>query len=79
MFGSIGMNELLLIMLIALIVIGPKKLPEIGRAIGKSIAEFRRATQEIKESIEAEDISFPEETIDSVAGAKKEGKKDGDR
>ncbi len=77
MFGSIGMPELLVIFLIALIVIGPKKLPEIGKAIGRGIAEFRRATQEIKESIEIEedemDISVPEDAVDSVAGTK-EGK-----
>jgi len=89
MFGSIGMPELLLIFLIALIVIGPKKLPDIGRAIGKGIAEFRRATQEIKESIEVEeeelDIGKPEEPVDSIAGTREKkdlGEKekgDGDR
>ena len=76
MFGSIGMPELLVIFLIALIVIGPKKLPEIGRAIGKGIAEFKRATQEIKESIEIEeedlDISVPEDDVDSIAGTKQD-------
>lgn len=74
MFGSIGMPELLVIFLIALIVIGPKKLPDIGRAIGKGIAEFRKATQEIKESVELNeeelDIETPEETVDSIAGTK---------
>ena len=48
MFG-IGMPELLLIMALALIVLGPKKLPELARALGKGLAEFRRATDEIKE------------------------------
>jgi len=84
MFGSIGMPELLVIFLIALIVIGPKRLPEIGRAIGKGIAEFKKATEEIKESIEVEDEDIinpePEEMIDSVSGKKeKEEKKDGER
>ncbi len=84
MFGSIGMPELLVIFLIALIVIGPKKLPEIGRAIGKGIAEFKKATEEIKESIEVEDEDIinpePEDMIDSISGKKeKEEKKDGDR
>ncbi|RLB11757.1 MAG: twin-arginine translocase subunit TatB [Deltaproteobacteria bacterium] len=92
MFGSIGMPELLVIFLIALIVIGPKKLPDIGRAIGKGIAEFRRATQEIKENINLDeedlDIGEPEEAVDSIAGTKekekedlgkKEKKDDGDR
>ncbi|MEE9144288.1 MAG: TatA/E family twin arginine-targeting protein translocase [Candidatus Binatia bacterium] len=48
MFG-IGMPELLLILALALIVLGPRKLPEIARSLGKSLAEFRRATDELKE------------------------------
>jgi len=47
MFG-IGMPELLLILALALIVLGPKKLPELARALGKGMAEFRRATDELK-------------------------------
>jgi TatA/E family protein of Tat protein translocase len=47
MFG-IGMPELLLILGLALIVLGPKKLPELARALGKGLAEFRRATDELK-------------------------------
>ncbi len=48
MFG-IGMPELLLILALALIVLGPKKLPELAKALGKGLAEFRRATDEIKD------------------------------
>jgi TatA/E family protein of Tat protein translocase len=48
MFG-IGMPELLLILGLALIVLGPKKLPELARALGKGLAEFRRATEELKD------------------------------
>ncbi|MGH7871853.1 MAG: twin-arginine translocase TatA/TatE family subunit, partial [Candidatus Binatia bacterium] len=48
MFG-IGMPELLLILGLALIVLGPKKLPELARALGKGLAEFRRATDELKD------------------------------
>jgi Tat protein translocase TatB subunit len=48
MFG-IGMPELLLILGLALIVLGPKKLPELARALGKGMAELRRATDEIKD------------------------------
>jgi Tat protein translocase TatB subunit len=48
MFG-IGMPELLLILALALIVLGPKKLPELARALGKGLAELRRATEEIKD------------------------------
>ncbi|BCR02967.1 Sec-independent protein translocase protein TatA [Desulfuromonas versatilis] len=53
MFG-IGMPELLLILALALIVIGPKKLPDIAKALGKGLAEFRRATEELKSSINDE-------------------------
>lgn len=48
MFG-IGMPELLLILGLALIVLGPKKLPELAKALGKGMAEFRRATDELKD------------------------------
>ena len=54
MFGSIGFPELLIIMTIALLIFGPKKLPEVGRSIGKAIREFRKTSDEIKEKIEEE-------------------------
>jgi Tat protein translocase TatB subunit len=53
MFG-IGMPELLLILALALIVIGPKKLPDIARALGRGLAEFKRATEEFKNTIHEE-------------------------
>ncbi|HUI44880.1 MAG TPA: TatA/E family twin arginine-targeting protein translocase [Nitrospirota bacterium] len=53
MFG-LGFPELLLIFVIALIVFGPKKLPEIGRSIGRALAEFKRASEEFQESMKAE-------------------------
>ena len=52
MFGNIGLPEMMLIMAIALIVFGPKKLPEIGRSIGKAIREFKKSTEEIKDRFE---------------------------
>ena len=54
MFGSIGFPELLVILTIALLIFGPKKLPEVGRSIGKALREFRRTSDEIKEKIEDE-------------------------
>ncbi len=53
MFG-LGFPELLLIFVIALIVFGPKKLPELGRSIGRAMAEFKKASEEFKESMQAE-------------------------
>jgi TatA/E family protein of Tat protein translocase len=51
MFG-IGMPEFLLIMAIALIVIGPKKLPDLAKSLGKALGEFKKATSELKDSLE---------------------------
>jgi sec-independent protein translocase protein TatB len=50
MFG-IGMQELLLILVIALIILGPKKLPDVAKSLGKALNEFKRATGDIKESL----------------------------
>ncbi|MBS3947025.1 MAG: twin-arginine translocase TatA/TatE family subunit [Dethiobacter sp.] len=52
MFGRIGPQELLLIFGLVLIVFGPRKLPEIGKSLGKGLREFKQATKELKESVE---------------------------
>ena len=54
MFGNIGFPELLIILTIALLVFGPRKLPEVGKSLGKALREFRRTSDEIKEKIEEE-------------------------
>jgi TatA/E family protein of Tat protein translocase len=54
MFGSLGFPELMLIMFVALIVFGPRRLPEIGRTLGKALGEFKKATDELKNTIERE-------------------------
>lgn len=52
--GPLGFPELMLILVLALIVFGPRKLPEIGRTIGKALGEFKRATDDLKNTIERE-------------------------
>ncbi|MEC1521214.1 twin-arginine translocase TatA/TatE family subunit [Neobacillus niacini] len=54
MLSNIGVPGLILILVLALIIFGPNKLPEIGRAVGKSIREFKRATEGITNDIKEE-------------------------
>ena len=54
MFGSIGMPELIIILVIALIIFGPRKLPELGKSLGKSINEFKRASADLQNTLEQE-------------------------
>ena len=72
MFG-IGMPELIIIFVIALIIIGPKKLPDLARALGKGMAEFRKATDDIKANLDMDGMEdelkgMEEELADSVSG-----------
>lgn len=54
MFGPLGISEVILILVLALLIFGPKRLPEMGRTIGKGLAEFRKASTDFKRTINAE-------------------------
>lgn len=54
MFGSIGVPELIIILTIALIIFGPRKLPELGRSLGRSLNEFKRASNELRHTLDEE-------------------------
>jgi sec-independent protein translocase protein TatA len=54
MLPSVGIPELIIILTIALIVFGPRKLPELGRSLGRSLNEFKRASNELKNTLEDE-------------------------
>jgi TatA/E family protein of Tat protein translocase len=78
MFGSIGMPELMIIFVIALIIFGPRKLPELGRSMGRRLSEFKRASNELRSTLDEEirvEKSTPEpprpepEERDQSAGA----------
>ena len=61
---NLGFPELVVIFVIALLVFGPRKLPELGRSLGKSLAEFKKATNELKrtweEEVKTEDVELKE-------------------
>lgn len=59
---NIGPFELLLVLILALLILGPGKLPEVGSAIGKTLREFRHATSEVDEAVKAADLSKPAPT-----------------
>jgi len=69
MFGSLGMPELIVIFVIALIVFGPRKLPELGRSLGRGIAEFKKATNELQNTLEQEIKADEERTRAATAHA----------
>ncbi len=68
MFGSIGMPELIIILVIALIIFGPRKLPELGRSLGRSINEFKKASNELRSTLEDE-IRVEEQRDQATAAA----------
>lgn len=62
--GPLGVPELIIIFIIALLVFGPKRLPELGRTVGKAMAEFRRASNELKTVVEDEVREMERQTAD---------------
>jgi TatA/E family protein of Tat protein translocase len=70
MFGSIGMPELIVIFTIALLIFGPRKLPELGRSLGRSLSEFKRASNELKSTLE-EEIRIDEQRAAAEADKKR--------
>jgi sec-independent protein translocase protein TatA len=73
MFGSIGGAELLLVAVLALLLFGPRKLPQIGRSFGRALAEFRGATHEFKRGLEREvELEDLRKTSDSVAQVRRD-------
>jgi len=71
MFG-IGMPELIVIFVIALVVIGPQKLPDLARSLGRGLAEFKRATDDFKQSVQEESQAADEKEKIAQEVAEKE-------
>ena len=67
MFSGIGVTELILILVIALVVFGPGKLPDVGRALSKSIREFRNAEKNIVENVTVEEEKKSTDNTDKKA------------
>ncbi len=68
--GPIGIPELIFIFLIALLIFGPRKLPELGRNLGKAMTEFRRASNDLRHAVEEEVREFERQAEDTKRAAK---------
>ena len=71
---NVGMPELLLVFVVALLVVGPKRLPDLGRQLGKAIASFKRATMDLKEALEQEPPADIKEEVERKLGYTHESK-----
>ena len=73
MFGPLGMPEIIMIFIVGLLLFGPRKMPQIGRSIGRALGEFRRASNEFKRTVEdevaAEDIRSVEKDLRDIKTA----------
>ena len=76
MFGPLGMPEIIMIFIVGLLLFGPRKMPQIGRSIGRALGEFRRASNEFKRTVEdevaAEEIRSVEEDLREIKDAGKD-------
>lgn len=74
-FGGIGFQELLLIFLLVLLLFGAKRLPEVGKAMGKGIREFKKATKEIQADVDLDDFEKkpPPKKTEKAKAADEEG------
>ncbi len=78
MFGSIGITELIIIFVVALVVIGPKRLPDLAKTLGKTLRDFKRATSDFQDSIdldsdvEIEETSSVKASTDNAAAEEEE-------
>jgi TatA/E family protein of Tat protein translocase len=70
MFGSIGMPELIIIFVIALIIFGPRKLPELGKSLGRSLNEFKKASNDLQNTLEQEIKLEEQKEKESAAAAR---------
>ncbi len=73
--GQLGFPELIVIFIIALLVFGPKKLPELGKSLGKGLREFKRATEDLKQSWD-EQLREAESSISDAAEELKQTERD---
>jgi Tat protein translocase TatB subunit len=69
---DIGMPEMIVIFVVALVVLGPKKLPEVAKALGKGLAEFKKSFQEVKESVDKEWKESTSDIRDTIIDVKKQ-------
>ena len=80
MFGPLGVPEVILIFVVALLLFGPRKMPQIGRSVGRALGEFRRASNDFKRTIEdevaAEEVREVEQDLKEIQSVGREVLKD---